>query len=151
MRDRFQGTLTNAVPVPPIENATLVLDGNMVQIGRMEPGETKIWWTMGCFATRWEILIWRRSISPGEDAYASRGYPQQELYAGSGRSSLTRFYLDNYLSSYTADARSLPSSTQKEESQFLKNPSEETYGITMLTQTGAVNASRDSSIYRCAP
>ena len=64
------------------------------------------------------------------------------------RSNLTRFYLDNYLTGYTADARVIAFSTQKEESQFLKNPSEETYGITMLTQTVPVNASRDHSIYR---
>lgn len=37
---QIQGTLTNQFPYP-IENATLVLYGNMVQIGRMGPGETK--------------------------------------------------------------------------------------------------------------
>lgn len=80
---QIQGTLTNQFPYP-IENATLVLYGNMVQIGRMEPGETKN-------LADYELLRYPLGDSylaaehiSGEDAYASRGYPRQKLYAGTG-------------------------------------------------------------------
>ncbi len=64
------------------------------------------------------------------------------------RSNLLIFYLENYMSGYMADARVIAFSTDKEESQFLTNPSAETYGITMLTSSVPVNASRDRSLYR---
>lgn len=144
---QIQGTLTNQFPYP-IENATLVLYGNMVQIGRMEPGETKN-------LADYELLRYPLGDSylaaehiSGEDAYASADIRDTNYMLALERSNLTRFYLDNYLNAYTADARVIAFSTQKEESRFLKNPSEETYGITMLTQTVPVNASKDSSIYR---
>ena len=144
---QIQGTLTNQFPYP-IENATLVLYGNMVQIGRMEPGETKN-------LADYELLRYPLGDSylaaehiSGEDAYASADIRDKNYMLALERSNLTRFYLDNYLNAYTADARVIAFSTQKEESRFLKNPSEETYGITMLTQTVPVNASKDSSIYR---
>ena len=141
------GSLTNRFPYP-IENVTLVLYGNMVQLGRMEPGEIKnlsdhelLRYPLG------DSYLAAEHIS-GEDAYASADIRNRSYMLAVERSNLTRFYLDNYLNGYTADARVIAFSTQKEESRFLKNPSEETYGITMLTQTIPVNASRDRSIYR---
>ena len=103
---------------------------------------------MSCSATRLVTLIWLRSISPGRMPTHPRISATKSYMLALERSNLTRFYLDNYLNAYTADARVIAFSTQKEESRFLKNPSEETYGITMLTQTVPVNASKDSSIYR---
>ena len=144
---QIQGRLTNRFPYP-IENATLILYGNMVQIGRMEPGETKkledyklLRYPLG------DSYLAAERISE-EDTYAAADIRNKSYMLAVERSNLTRFYLDNYLNGYTADARVIAFSTQKEESQFLKNPSEETYGITMLTQTVPVNASRDRSIYR---
>ena len=116
--------------------------------GRMEPGETKN-------LADYELLRYPLGDSylaaehiSGEDAYAAADIRDKNYMLALERSNLTRFYLDNYLNAYTADARVIAFSTQKEESRFLKNPSEETYGITMLTQTIPVNASRDRSIYR---
>lgn len=144
---QLQGSLTNRFPYP-IENATLILYGNMVQLGRMEAGETKD--LAGYPLLRYPLgdsYLAAEHIS-GEDTYASADIRNRSYMLAVERSNLTRFYLDNYLTGYTADARVIAFSTQKEESQFLKNPSEETYGITMLTQTVPVNASRDHSIYR---
>lgn len=131
---QIRGSLTNQFPYP-IENVTLVLYGNMVQLGHMESGETKnlsdhelLRYPLG------DSYLAAEHIS-GEDAYASADIRNRSYMLAVERSNLTRFYLDNYLNGYTADARVIAFSTQKEESQFLKNPSEETYGITMLTQT----------------
>ena len=144
---QIQGTVTNHFSYP-LENATLILYGNMVQLGRMEPGETKdlsdyklLRYPLGNAYTVAERVS-------GEDSFLSADIRDKSYMLAVQRSNLTRFYLDNYLNGYTADARLIAFSTQKEESQFLKDTSEETYGITMLTQTIPVNASRDRSIYR---
>ncbi len=144
---QIQGTLTNRFSYP-IENATLVLYGNMIQIGRMEPGETKnladytlLRYPLG------DSYLAAEHIS-GEDTFASADIRDKNYMLAVERSNLTRFYLDNYLNGYTADARVIAFSTQKEESRFLKNPSRDTYGITMLTQTVSINASNGDSIYR---
>ncbi|MFR5732093.1 MAG: hypothetical protein ACLUD2_09165 [Clostridium sp.] len=115
----------------------------MVQLGHMESGETKnlsdhelLRYPLG------DSYLAAEHIS-GEDAYASADIRNRSYMLAVERSNLTRFYLDNFLNGYTADARVIAFSTQKEESQFLKNPSEETYGITMLTQTVPVDASRN--------
>lgn len=144
---QIQGTLTNRFSYP-IENATLVLYGNMIQIGRMEPGETKnladytlLRYPLG------DSYLAAEHIS-GEDTFATADIRDKNYMLAVERSNLTRFYLDNYLNGYTADARVIAFSTQKEESRFLKNPSRDTYGITMLTQTVSINASNGDSIYR---
>lgn len=144
---QIRGTLTNRFSYP-IENATLVLYGNMVQLGRMEPGETKnledytlLRYPLG------DSYLAAEHIS-GEDNFVSTDIRNKNYMLAVERSNLTHFYLDNYLNGYTADARVIAFSTQKEESRFLKNPSEDTYGITMLTQTVSINASNGDSIYR---
>lgn len=67
---QIRGSLTNQFPYP-IENVTLVLYGNMVQLGRMESGETKnlsdhelLRYPLG------DSYLAAEHIS-GEDAYAS--------------------------------------------------------------------------------
>lgn len=144
---QIQGTITNRFSYP-LENTTLILYGNMVQIGRMEPGESKdlsdyklLRYPLGNVYTVAERIS-------GSDEFALADIRDKRYMLSVQRSNLTRFYLDNYLNGYTADARVIAFSTQKEESQFLKDSSAETYGITMLTQTVPVNASRDRLIYR---
>lgn len=144
---QIRGTLTNRFPYP-VENATLVLYGNMVQVGRMEPGETKKLedYTLLRYPLGDSYLA--ADYISGEDTFAAADIRDKDYMLAMERSNLTRFYLDNYLNGYTADARVIAFSTQKEESQFLKNQSGDTYGITMLTQTVSINASSGDSIYR---
>ena len=85
---QIQGTLTNQFPYP-IENATLVLYGNMVQIGRMEPGETKN-------LADYELLRYPLGDSylaaehiSGEDAYASADIHNKNYMLAVERSNLT--------------------------------------------------------------
>ncbi|MDO4268622.1 MAG: hypothetical protein Q4C73_09115 [Eubacteriales bacterium] len=144
---RISGSLTNGFPFP-IENTTVILYGNMVQIGRMEAGETK---KLEDFAllrfplgNSYVVADW---VS-GESAFHTIDIKNQDYLLAMERSNLLRFYLDNYMTGYTADARVIAFSTQKEESQFLKHASEESYGMTMLTSSVDVNASRDRSLYR---
>lgn len=144
---RISGTLTNRFPFP-IESATLFLYGNMVQLDRMEPGETKE-------LAEYELLRFPLGGSAavaarvsGESAFGATDISDKQYLLAVERSNLLKFYLDNYMTGYTADARVIAFSTQKEESRFLKTPSAETYGLTMLTSSVPVNASRDYLLYR---
>ena len=144
---KISGTLTNQFPFP-IVNTTVMLYGNMVQVGRMEPGETKN-------LSEFELLRYPLGNTyvvadwvSGESAFKAADIDNKVYLLAMERSNLLKFYMDNYMSGYTADARVIAFSTEKEESQFLKTQSPETYGITMLTAAIEVNASRDRSLYR---
>lgn len=144
---KLSGMLTNQFPFP-VENATLILYGNMVQLGRMEPGETKN--LADCELIRFPLgdsYAVAGRIS-GEDSFHQTDIADKAYLLALERSNLLKFYLDNYMTGYTADARVIAFSTDKEENQFLNNSSAETYGVTMLTEAIAVNASSDFSLYR---
>lgn len=143
----IRGSLTNQFPFP-LESTTLILYGNMVQLGRMEPGETK---------NLEDYMLLRFPLgnsyvvaehASGENAFHRTDINDRDYLLAMERSNMFKFYMDNYMSGYTADARVIAFSTDKEDSQFLKTPSEETYGLTMLTAFMPVNASRDRSLYR---
>lgn len=143
----LSGSITNQFPFP-LENTCLLLYGNMVMLDRLEPGETK---TLNEF----KLLRFPLNNFYGVAEYITgNGEPHRadirntEYLLAMERSNMLTFYLRSYMSGYSADARVIAFSTEKEESQFLKTPSLETYGLTMLTSSIAVNASRDRSLYR---
>ena len=144
---KISGTLTNEFPFP-LENTTLILYGNMVQLDRMEPGETKKLedYTLLRFPLGNSYVVAER-VS-GESAFHSTDINDKSYLLAMERTNMLKFYMDNDLTGYTADARVLAFSTDKEDSQFLKRVSEETYGLTMLTVSMPVNASQDRSLYR---
>lgn len=144
---KISGSLTNRFPFP-LENTTLILYGNMVQLDRMEPGETKNLedYDLLRFPLGNSYVVAER-VS-GENAYHKTDINDKSYLLAMERSNMLKFYMDNYMTGYTADARILAFSTDKEDSQFLKTVSEETYGLTMLTVSMPVNASRDRSLYR---
>ena len=141
------GSITNNFPFP-LENATLILYGNLVMLDRLEAGETKsldeldlLRFPLNNFAA---VAEW--VINGGQ--FKEADIDDKEYLLAMERSNLLIFYLENYMSGYSADARVIAFSTEKEESQFLKEALPETYGLTMLTSSVAVNASRASSLYR---
>lgn len=149
--DYFEGRLTGSVTNQfsfPLENTSLVLFGNLVVIDRLEPGETKVLDDLDLLRfplnNSYAVAEW---ITGGRQ-YQQADIDDKEYLLAMERANMLRFYLDSYLSGYSADARVIAFSTEKEESQFLKTPSEESYGLTMLTSSIAVNASRDRSLYR---
>lgn len=144
---KISGTITNQFPFP-LEKATLLLYGNMVQLDRMEPGETKN-------LEDFELLRYPLGSSyvvadriTGQGTYSNKNINDRDFLLAMERSNMLNFYMDNYMSGYTADGRVIAFSMEKEESQFLQSPSAETYGLTMLTSSVAVNASQDSFLYR---
>lgn len=122
--------------------------GNMVLLDRMEPGETKN-------LEEFELLRYPLNNTyvvadriTGQGAFGGTNINNRDFLLAMERSNMLNFYMNNYMSGYMADARVIAFSTAKEESQFLESPSAETYGVTMLTSSVAVNASRDRLLYR---
>lgn len=143
----LSGSITNNFPFP-LENASLVLYGNLIMLDRLEPGETKSLDELDLlrFPLNNSAAVARWIIGGGQ--FKEADIDDKEYLLAMERSNLLIFYLENYMSGYSADARVIAFSTEKEESQFLKEASPKTYGLTMLTSSVAVNASQDSSLYR---
>ncbi|MCC8126373.1 MAG: hypothetical protein LIO92_03105 [Clostridiales bacterium] len=143
----LSGQITNNYPYA-LENTAVILYGNMVYIDDMEPGETR---------TLDELTVLRFPLNgaqlvaemiTGQWDFEESDIGDTEYLRAMKRAGLLEFYMDNYMSGYTADAKIIAFSTQKEGSSFLEEESAETYGMTMLTSSIAVNASQDSRIYR---
>lgn len=142
----ISGEVTNHFPFP-LENVTLMLYGNMVLLGRLEPGQT-------CRLDGLELLRYPLNHSYavaeqiiGEEQLRRADISDSAYLLATERLNMLTFYLDNYLNNYMADARVIAFSTEKEERLFLKEDGE-TYGHTMLTSSIGVHASRDQLLYR---
>ncbi len=144
---KLSGEVTNWFPYT-LEDAALVMYGGVVCLGGLEPGETKV-------LDDFPLLRFPLDDSQvlAEWITGERGFTQADIgdtryLLAMKRTRFLKFYLDNYMTSYTADARVIAFSTDKEESAFLREESPETYGIAMLTASVGVNASQDSRLYR---
>ena len=143
----LRGSITNHFPFP-LENATLMLYGNMVFLGRLEPEET-------CRLEDLKLLRFPLNHSYvvaegiiGKELLSRTDIRDTTYLLALERFNMLTFYLDNYMGNYSADARVIAFSTMKEESPFLRETDPETYGHTMLTSLVSVNASKDRLLYR---
>lgn len=143
----LSGRITNQFPFP-LENTCLLLYGNMVMLDRLEPGETKELDELELLRFPLNNFYAVAEYITGNGPALTANIDDTAYLLAMERSNMLTFYLRSYMAGYSADARVIAFSTEKEESQFLKSPSQETYGLTMLTSSIAVNASRDRSLYR---
>lgn len=143
----LSGSITNCFPFP-LENVTFLLYGNMVLLGRLEPGES-------CRLEDLELLRFPLNNSYvvaeqiiGEELLGRADIGDTAYLQALERCNILTFYLNNYMSTYNADARVIAFSTEKEESLFLQEIKPETYGHMMLTSQVPVNTSHDRMLYR---
>lgn len=147
----FEGKITGSVTNHfsyPLENAALVLYGNMVYLDRLEAGETKS--LDGLKQLRFPLnnsYVVAERIT-GEESFPKTDIGNTRYLLAMKRTNMLMFYLDKYMTIYSADAQVIAFSAAKEESAFLREKLPETYGLTMLTSSIAVNASQDQSLYR---
>jgi len=144
---KITGSITNHFPYP-VENAALVLYGNMIYLDRLEAGETKR--LEGLQQLRFPLnssYVLAERIT-GEGSFPETDIGNSRYLLAMKRANMLMFYLEKYMMVYTADARVIAFSTEKEESSFLRETVPDTYGLTMLTSAIAVNASQDQSLYR---
>ncbi len=144
---KLGGSITNQFSFP-LDNTCLILYGNLVMIDRLEPGQTKSLDDLDLLRfplnNSYAVAEW----ITGGGKYEQADIDDKAYLLAMERSNMLMFYLDAYMSGYSADARVFAFSTEKEERQFLQDTDAETYGLTMLTSSIAVNASRDRSLYR---
>lgn len=143
----IKGSITNQFPFP-LEDATLMLYGNMVCLGRLEPGETRSLDDLKLlrFPLNHSYVVAERII--GEDLLRKTDISSEKYLLAVGRSNMLAFYLDNYMNNYSADARLIAFGAQKDDGLFLREIDPETYGHKLLTARVEVNASRDRLLYR---
>lgn len=143
----LRGRITNCFPFH-LENVTLLLYGNMVLLGDLDPGETKQLEELELlrFPLNNSYVVAERII--GEELLERGDIGDTAYLQALERSNILIFYLDNYMNNYSADARVIAFSAEKEESLFLREADSETYGHMMLTSQIPVNASQDRMRYR---
>ncbi len=144
---KISGTITNHFPFP-LENTALLLYGNMVLLGRLEPGEScklderELW----RFPLNHSYVVAEQII--GRNLLRQKDIGDAAYLLAVERSNMLTFYLDSYMSNYNADARVIAFSAEKEEGLFLQEEDPETYGHTMLTSSISISASKDRQLYR---
>lgn len=143
----LRGNITNCFPFR-LENVTLLLYGNMVFVGDLGPGETRQLEELELlrFPLNSSYVVAERII--GEELLGRGDIGDTAYLQALERSNMLIFYLDNYMNNYSADARVIAFSAEKEESLFLQETDPETYGHMLLTSQIPVNASQDRMLYR---
>lgn len=144
---KLTGKITNEFPFP-LEDATLMLYGNMVHLGRLEPGETRDLSRLRLlrFPLDHSYAVAERII--GADILRKTDISNKSYLLAVERCNMLKFYFDNYMNNYSADARLIAFSTEEEDGIFLREPDAEIYGHRMITSLVEVNASRDRLLYR---
>jgi hypothetical protein len=144
---KLSGSITNNFDYA-LENTALVLYGNVVFLDHMEAGETKTLDELPVYSYPLDHSQILSEKITGVKEFAKADIGNTSYLQAMKRTSLLKFYLDNYLTGYTADARVIAFSSDQVERAFLRENDSETYGLTMMTSEIAVNASRDYSLYR---
>ena len=92
----------------------------MVYLDRMEAGETKKLDDLESLRFPLDNSYVLAEQITGEGQFQQTDINNTEYLLAMKRTKMLMFYIDNYMTGYTADARVIAFSTEKEESQFLR-------------------------------
>ncbi len=144
----LKGWIRNDYPYY-LENIAVILYGNLVTIDRIDPGEKKELADLTVLSFPLNASQNVAEYITGQSEFADSDIGNTEYLRAMKRAALLQFYMDNYMTGYTADAKVIAFSSEKEDTSFLVQSEEESYGITMLTSSLAVDAiDDDGSVYR---
>ncbi len=131
-----------------LENIAVILYGNLVTIENIEPGEIKELddLTVLSFPLNASQIV--AEYITGQSSFAYSDIGNTEYLRAMKRAAMLQFYMDNYMMGYTADAKIIAFSQEKEDTSFLVQSEGDTYGITMLTSSISVASSRNGQVYR---
>ncbi len=131
-----------------LENIAVILYGNLVTIENIEPGEIKELddLTVLSFPLNASQIV--AEYITGQSSFAYSDIGNTEYLRAMKRAAMLQFYMDNYMMGYTADAKIIAFSQEKEDTSFLVQSEGDTYGITMLTSSLSVASSRNGQVYR---
>ena len=147
--DHLSGSITNNYDFA-IENTTILFYGKIILLSSMEPGETKDLADLPVINCPVNYSYAIAEEVTGGNRFSGTDIDNKDYLSAMERTNLLAFYLDNYMTSYSADARVIAFSSRKEEHGFLKDDHNETYGLTMLTSAIAVDSYDGERLYRSA-
>ena len=145
--DHVSGSITNYYDYP-IENATILFYGKMMMLSAMEPGETRDLDGVAVINCPINYSYAIAEEITGGNRFTGTDIDNKDYLSAMERTNLLAFYMDNYMTSYNADARVIAFSSRKEEHGFLRDKHPETSGLTMLTSAIAVDSYDGDTLYR---
>lgn len=145
----ISGTVTNHFDYA-VENAAVMLYGQMILLGDLKPGETKNLKNMEIvnYPLGYSYLV--AEYLSGSSKYMKADIGDPEYIKALERRNLFMYYMDNFQTSYSDTARIIAFSTKEDSAAFLKDSKYEVDGNTLLTSAADVNTTVDSQIYRSA-
>lgn len=146
---KISGSVTNSFGYA-VENAVLILYGNMVMLGDMQPGETKklddlelIYYPLG------QNYIVAEAISGGNQ-YKKADIEDENYLDALEKTNALIFYLDNFMTSYSSDARVIGFVKGEDNLDLVVGRDYEHDGLTVVTSSLSVNHYRDRMVSRSA-
>lgn len=146
---KVTGTITNGYAFP-VEKAAVMMYGQMVVIEELEPGETVKLDDLPVinYPLNNSYLIAGRVT--GGYRYEKPDIEDEDYMLALSRSNILSFYLDNFTSVYSPEARIVAFGRDQNDSRFLVKGDYETYGMTMFTSAIDISTKKNGYTYRSA-
>lgn len=145
----ISGTITNHYPFP-VEKVGVMIYGQMAVVDSMKPGETVP--LNGLPVINYPLnnsyLIAGRVT--GRYEYDKPDIENKTYMLALSRANILGFYLDNYSTTYSPEARIVAFGTDQSDGDFLTGGDYETYGTTMYTSALDVSMDQGGYTYRFA-
>lgn len=146
---KVTGTVTNGYAFP-VEKAAVMMYGQMVVIDELQPGETVELDDLPVinYPLNSSYLIAGRVT--GGYRYDKPDIEDEDYMLALSRSNILSFYLDNFTSLYSPEARIVAFSSAQNDSKFLVKGDYETFGMTMFTSALDISTKKNGYTYRSA-
>ncbi len=150
-KNQVSGEITNYYPYK-VTNGVLIFYGKVAILGDFEAGETKKLDGLDLYTIPIDENYATATRLTGMDQYNSAEIENQQYMLTFSRRNLLKFYMENYMSGYSADARVLAFSQEPLENEILVNDHYDHSGISLLSSSISVTHEDDtqSKEYRSA-
>ena len=148
---RISGTVKNCFD-EPVENVALLIDGKVMLLGNMEPGQTVELDGIDIINYPLNYSYAAAQMITGADQHEEMKVEDQEFLKAQERTKLLSFYLDSNTEKTAGSARFVAFRQQKdhEGNDILADSRAALEGYCMLTESVSVNCEKDGEIYRSA-
>lgn len=146
---QVSGSITNHFD-HAVEHVTVLCYGQMIMIDRLDAGETRSLDHIEVWNSPYGSPLVLAEVIAGTNKAERPDFGSRSYILDIERANLLAFYLDTFEREYVSDARIMAFSTEKTEGQFLKNKTNETYGLTLFTSTASVDRTKNGLISRTA-
>lgn len=133
-----------------VDNAAVLLYGQMIQLGEMKPGERKNLDDLLVVHYPLNHSYIVSEVITGSDQFKKADIDNEDYMKAWERTRLLIYYMDNYMTSYTSEARVIGFCEDWPEDGMVMNESYTHNGLTMVSSTLTVNPYQGKTIYRNA-